>query len=250
MWGVADKGNTEGNYKAERYRERNLELIDWQVLGGASPPQLSIKLSALTPSADPIDVEGARERRIGVRLVKGAYRDTEMALARQRRWPQPVFEEKSPTDAQFELLTGIEPHHRLAREEIFGPVLGVLRVRSFEQAVDMALDSDYGLTGSVFSRLPEHIELTRGRFRVGNLYINRLSRRNASVAATLDVVRRALPREAAEGAAPAGSGNTNAQAKGLTNASNEAFLAGERPVLRGPTEGASGPPNMGRQSLR
>ena len=43
-----------------------------------------------------------------------------MALARQRRWPQPVFEEKSPTDAQFELLTGIEPHHRLAREEIFG----------------------------------------------------------------------------------------------------------------------------------
>ena len=39
----------------------------------------------------------------------------------------------------------------------------------------MALDSDYGLTGSGFSRLPEHIELTRGRFRVGNLYINRLS---------------------------------------------------------------------------
>ena len=105
-------------------------------------------------------------------------------------------------------------------------------------------------TGSVFSRLPEHIELARGRFRVGNLYINRLSRRNASVAATLDVVRRALPREAAEGAAPAGSGSTNAQAQGLTNASNEAFLAGERPVLRGPTEGASGPPNMGRQSLR
>lgn len=50
-----------------------------------------------------------------------------------------------------------------------------------------------------------------------------------SAAATLDPVRRALPREAAEGAGPAGTGGKNAQAEGLTNASDEAFLAGERP---------------------
>lgn len=79
----------------------------------------------------------------------------------------------------------------------------------------------------------------------------RQARRKPAPAATLDAVRRALPREAAEGAAPAGSGSTNAQAKGLTNASAEAFLAGERPGLRGPTEGASGPQSYaGRQSLR
>ncbi|MBI3526669.1 MAG: bifunctional proline dehydrogenase/L-glutamate gamma-semialdehyde dehydrogenase [Betaproteobacteria bacterium] len=71
------------------------------------------------------------------------------------------------------IFTGIEPHHRLAREEIFGPVLAVLRAASFEQALEMALDSDYALTGGVFSRLPAHIELARKRFRVGNLYINR-----------------------------------------------------------------------------
>ena len=71
------------------------------------------------------------------------------------------------------IFTGIEPHHRLAREEIFGPVLAVLRARSFEQAVTMALDSDYALTGGVYSRLPAHIDLARRRFRVGNLYINR-----------------------------------------------------------------------------
>jgi RHH-type proline utilization regulon transcriptional repressor/proline dehydrogenase/delta 1-pyrroline-5-carboxylate dehydrogenase len=71
------------------------------------------------------------------------------------------------------IFTGIEPGHRLAREEIFGPVLSVMRAGDFESAMAMALDSDFALTGGVFSRLPEHIELARRRFRVGNLYINR-----------------------------------------------------------------------------
>ena len=71
------------------------------------------------------------------------------------------------------VFTGIEPHHRLAREEIFGPVLSVMRAETFEQGLEIALDSDFALTGGVFSRLPEHIELARRRFRVGDLYINR-----------------------------------------------------------------------------
>jgi RHH-type proline utilization regulon transcriptional repressor/proline dehydrogenase/delta 1-pyrroline-5-carboxylate dehydrogenase len=71
------------------------------------------------------------------------------------------------------IFTGIEPHHRLAREEIFGPVVAVMQARDFESALDMALDSDFALTGGVFSRLPEHIACARKRFRVGNLYINR-----------------------------------------------------------------------------
>jgi RHH-type proline utilization regulon transcriptional repressor/proline dehydrogenase/delta 1-pyrroline-5-carboxylate dehydrogenase len=71
------------------------------------------------------------------------------------------------------IFTGIEPQHRLAREEIFGPVLAVLRAPSFAAALDMALDSDYALTGGVFSRLPEHLALAREKFRVGDLYLNR-----------------------------------------------------------------------------
>lgn len=71
------------------------------------------------------------------------------------------------------IFTGIRPHHRLAREEIFAPLLAVLRAASFGEALDIALDSDYALTGGVFSRLPEHLELARERFRVGNLYLNR-----------------------------------------------------------------------------
>jgi len=71
------------------------------------------------------------------------------------------------------IFTDIEPHHRLAREEIFGPVLAVLRAPTFEAALTLALESDYALTGGVFSRLPEHLDLARERYRVGNLYLNR-----------------------------------------------------------------------------
>jgi RHH-type proline utilization regulon transcriptional repressor/proline dehydrogenase/delta 1-pyrroline-5-carboxylate dehydrogenase len=71
------------------------------------------------------------------------------------------------------IFTGIEPRHRLAREEIFAPVLAVLAARSFEHALDLALDSDYALTGGVFSRLPAHLAAARERLRVGDLYLNR-----------------------------------------------------------------------------
>ena len=71
------------------------------------------------------------------------------------------------------IFTGIEPQHRLAREEIFAPLLAVLRAASFERALEIALDADYALTGGVFSRLPQHLQLARERFRVGNLYLNR-----------------------------------------------------------------------------
>jgi RHH-type proline utilization regulon transcriptional repressor/proline dehydrogenase/delta 1-pyrroline-5-carboxylate dehydrogenase len=61
----------------------------------------------------------------------------------------------------------------LAREEIFGPVLSCMAADSFEQALEIATDLDYALTGGVFSRSPVRLALARGAFRVGNLYINR-----------------------------------------------------------------------------
>ena len=61
----------------------------------------------------------------------------------------------------------------LARDEIFGPVLSVFRARDFDHALEMALDSEFALTGGLFSRNPRNIERARREFRVGNLYINR-----------------------------------------------------------------------------
>jgi len=71
------------------------------------------------------------------------------------------------------IFSAIQPHHRLANEEIFGPVLSVIRVQSFDEALQVANATSYKLTGGVFSRKPSHLEAARRDFRVGNLYLNR-----------------------------------------------------------------------------
>jgi RHH-type proline utilization regulon transcriptional repressor/proline dehydrogenase/delta 1-pyrroline-5-carboxylate dehydrogenase len=71
------------------------------------------------------------------------------------------------------IFSGIRPEHRLANEEIFGPVLSVIRVDSFEEALRVANATTYKLTGGVFSRKPSHLAAAQREFRVGNLYLNR-----------------------------------------------------------------------------
>ncbi|WP_298437021.1 L-glutamate gamma-semialdehyde dehydrogenase [Geobacter sp.] len=71
------------------------------------------------------------------------------------------------------IIGGIRPEHRIAREEIFGPVLAVMRARDFDQAIGWANSTRFALTGGVFSRSPEHLAKARREFRVGNLYLNR-----------------------------------------------------------------------------
>ncbi len=71
------------------------------------------------------------------------------------------------------IFSGIERHHRLANEEVFGPVLAVMRVKDFDEALDVANASEYKLTGGVFSRKPANLQQARREFRVGNLYLNR-----------------------------------------------------------------------------
>ncbi len=62
---------------------------------------------------------------------------------------------------------------RIFQEEIFGPVLAVTRAMDFDHALALANDSEYGLTGGVYSKNPEKIRQARENFFVGNLYINR-----------------------------------------------------------------------------
>jgi RHH-type proline utilization regulon transcriptional repressor/proline dehydrogenase/delta 1-pyrroline-5-carboxylate dehydrogenase len=71
------------------------------------------------------------------------------------------------------IVGGIRPEHRLAQEEIFGPVLAVMRAQDFDQALDWANSTRFALTGGIFSRSPEHLAKARRELRVGNLYINR-----------------------------------------------------------------------------
>ena len=71
------------------------------------------------------------------------------------------------------VIADIDSKSRLFQEEIFGPVLTVTRARDFEHALEMANDTEYGLTGSVYTRNAAKIEAAKERFFVGNLYFNR-----------------------------------------------------------------------------
>jgi RHH-type proline utilization regulon transcriptional repressor/proline dehydrogenase/delta 1-pyrroline-5-carboxylate dehydrogenase len=71
------------------------------------------------------------------------------------------------------IFTDVAPGDTLAQEEIFGPVLALLRADDFEHALAIANGTSYALTGGVYSRRPAHLQRAREAFRVGNLYLNR-----------------------------------------------------------------------------
>jgi 1-pyrroline-5-carboxylate dehydrogenase len=71
------------------------------------------------------------------------------------------------------VIADVAPGAHIAQEEIFGPVLAVLRANDFDHALEIANGTDYGLTGAVFSYNRDHLERARQEFHVGNLYLNR-----------------------------------------------------------------------------
>jgi 1-pyrroline-5-carboxylate dehydrogenase len=71
------------------------------------------------------------------------------------------------------IIADIDSKARIFQEEIFGPVLAVTKARDFHHALALANDSEYGLTGAVYSNNREHVDEARRQFFVGNLYINR-----------------------------------------------------------------------------
>jgi RHH-type proline utilization regulon transcriptional repressor/proline dehydrogenase/delta 1-pyrroline-5-carboxylate dehydrogenase len=71
------------------------------------------------------------------------------------------------------VFADVAPTHRVAQEEIFGPVLAVMKAASFHEGLALANATAYALTGGVYSRSPANLELARQRFDVGNLYLNR-----------------------------------------------------------------------------
>lgn len=71
------------------------------------------------------------------------------------------------------VVGGVPPTHPLAQEEIFAPILTVLPAKSFKEAINLANDVDYALTGAVYSRDPGHLRQASDEFLAGNLYLNR-----------------------------------------------------------------------------
>jgi len=71
------------------------------------------------------------------------------------------------------IFKDVLPDARIAQEEIFGPVLSVIKARDFEEALKIANGTKYALTGGLYSENLERIEAAKERFDVGNFYINR-----------------------------------------------------------------------------
>ena len=71
------------------------------------------------------------------------------------------------------IFSEVAPGSKIEQEEIFGPVLSFIRARDFAQALDIVNDTEYGLTGAVYSRRRDRIAQAVEEFEVGNLYINR-----------------------------------------------------------------------------
>jgi RHH-type transcriptional regulator, proline utilization regulon repressor / proline dehydrogenase / delta 1-pyrroline-5-carboxylate dehydrogenase len=87
-----------------------------------------------------------------------------------------AFQGVQPEDGYFvppTIFTNVSPNAAIAQEEIFGPVLAVIKVANFDEALQVANNTDYALTGGLYSRTPSHIERVYKEFEVGNLYINR-----------------------------------------------------------------------------
>jgi 1-pyrroline-5-carboxylate dehydrogenase len=84
--------------------------------------------------------------------------------------------DRAPGEGYFvqpTVIADIKPGSKLEQEEIFGPVLAVIKSRNFDHALEIANDTEFGLTGAAYTSSKEKIERAKQDFHVGNLYINR-----------------------------------------------------------------------------
>jgi RHH-type proline utilization regulon transcriptional repressor/proline dehydrogenase/delta 1-pyrroline-5-carboxylate dehydrogenase len=113
---------------------------------------------------------------IGPVISKSAQNTILQYIETARKEGTILYSSNVPEDGYYVPITiveGINPQHRIAQEEVFGPVMAIMRVKNFDQAIDWANSTRFALTGAVFSRSPKHLEQSRRKFQVGNLYFNR-----------------------------------------------------------------------------
>ena len=73
------------------------------------------------------------------------------------------------------VIADTQPNARINNEEVFGPVASIVRVKTYEEALDVANNTEYGLTGSVYTADRRKLDHASRAFQVGNLYFNRKS---------------------------------------------------------------------------
>ncbi len=87
-----------------------------------------------------------------------------------------AYQGAAPSEGYFvgpTIFVDVKPTAWIAQNEIFGPVLAVIRAKDLNQALEIANGTEYALTGGLYSRSPANIERVKREFEVGNLYVNR-----------------------------------------------------------------------------
>src|SRR4029077_2391581 len=118
------------------------------------------------PSEDPGNYMGPVVSETDLKTVLG-YSDVGKKEGRVT-----VGGDRAPGDGFFvqaTVIADVDPKARIAQEEIFGPVLAVIKARDFDHALEIANGTEFGLTGGVYSRNAEKLEKAREAFHVGNL---------------------------------------------------------------------------------
>ena len=116
--------------------------------------------------------------RLGPVIDQEAYNRLRQVIDNPGEGASPLYIGEAPSNGLFvapALFEVKSPTHRLMQEELFGPILAILKVDDFDDALEVAVSTEFALTGSVYSRSPSHLEEAKKRFRVGNLYLNRAS---------------------------------------------------------------------------
>jgi 1-pyrroline-5-carboxylate dehydrogenase len=134
--------------------------------------RLAAKASTLTvgPADDPANYMGPIVSERALKSIRD-YIEIGKSEGRMVAGETPV-----PEDGYFlppTVIADVDSKARIFQEEIFGPVLAITKANDFEHALDLANDSQYGLTGAIFSNDSGHLAAARERFFVGNLYLNR-----------------------------------------------------------------------------
>ncbi|MHB9148612.1 MAG: L-glutamate gamma-semialdehyde dehydrogenase [Thermoleophilia bacterium] len=115
--------------------------------------------------------------RIGPVIDEAAMRKIQRYIEVGRSEAESALAAPAPDDGGYyvgpHIFVDVPARGIIAQEEIFGPVLSIMRAHDFGGALSLALDSDYGLTGGLYSRSPQNIRRAYREFRVGNLYVNR-----------------------------------------------------------------------------
>ncbi|MEQ1875628.1 MAG: L-glutamate gamma-semialdehyde dehydrogenase [Bdellovibrionia bacterium] len=126
----------------------------------------SIKIA---PSEDPSSYVGAV-------IDEAAQKKMLKTIDENRSKFKIAFQGEVPSTGYFvppTIFADVTPRSSLAQEEIFGPVLAVIKANNIEDAIEIANDTQFGLTGGIYSRSPATIEHVKMNVEVGNFYVNR-----------------------------------------------------------------------------